>query len=170
MVLKDLEDLKIYKTFQEMEQMSKYKFKKFIRDACHKFAFKYLIEEKNKLSKGKQIVYERLETQNYLMPGSELSQDDSKQIYLLRTNNFMVKCNFPGMYKDKKCISELCSEEDSTRHIFYCKYLENKNEQCISIENISYEDIYSKNTHKQLIVKNIFMKKFNTRNKIFSSK
>ena len=103
------------------------------------------------------------------MPGSELSQDDSKQIYLLRTQNFMVKCNFPGMFKDKKCISELCSEEDSTRHIFYCKYLEDKTEQCISIENTRYEDIYSNNVHKQLTIKNIFMGKFNIRNKLFSS-
>ena len=52
-------------TFQDIEQLSKYKLKKMVRDACHKFAFEYLIKQKEQLSKGKQIWYDKLRTQNY---------------------------------------------------------------------------------------------------------
>ena len=149
--------------------MSKYKFKKIVKEACHKFAFCYLLEQKTKLSKGKQIQYNELKTQDYLKPGSGLSQDDVKQIYSLRTRNVLVKTNFPGMFKDLKCVSEFCSEEESSSHIFNCKYLEDKNEKCLMKDKINFEDIYSNDIKKQLAVKNIFMKKFKKRNTIYSS-
>ena len=140
-----------------------------VKEACHKFAFSYLLEQKNKLSKGKQIVYYKLETQEYLKPGSGLSQDDMKQIYLLRTQNILVKSNFPGMFKDVKCVSEFCSEEESARHIFYCKHLEDENAKCLMTRNIKFDDIFSNNIKSQLTVKNIFMKKFKKRNEMLSS-
>ena len=98
------------------------------KEACHKFAFNYLLNQKNKLSKGKHIKYDKLKTQNYLLPGSGLSQDDVKQIYLLRTQNFMVKANFPGMFKDDKCAMFQCNERETSEHIFNCKYLNDPGE------------------------------------------
>ena len=59
-MLKDLKDLNICLSFEEIEQMSKYKFKKIVKEACNKFAFCYLLEQKTKLSKGKQIQYNEL--------------------------------------------------------------------------------------------------------------
>ena len=98
--------------------MSKYKFKKIVREACQKFAYRYLIEQKNKLSKGKNLIYNELKTHNYFKPGTVLGQDDMKQIYLLRTQNVMVKTNFPGMFPNDKCVSSLCMEKDSSSHVF----------------------------------------------------
>ena len=168
-VSKDLEDLNLNLSFKDIADMSKYKFKKIVKEACQKFAFKYLIEQKNKLSKGKNLIYNNLKTQNYLKPGTGLSQDDIKQIYLLRTQNIMVKTNFPGMFQNDKCVSNQCSEKDSSRHVFYCKYLNDTNEKCLINKNIKYEDIYSNDIQMQVTVKNIFMKKYKQRQKVFSS-
>ena len=104
------------------------------------------------------------------MPDSGLSQDDAKQIFSLGSQNVMVKCNFPGMFKDTKCVSDQCLEKDSTRHVFYCKYLEEKKLQYISKGNIHFEEIYSEDIEKQLAIKNIFMQKYKTRNRLLSSK
>ena len=140
-----------------------------MREACHKFAFGYLMDQKKTLSKGKNINYDKLQTQSYLLPGSGLSQDDVKQIYLLRTQNVMVKANFPGMFKDDKCVMIQCNERETSEHIFSCKYLNDEEEKCLLNEEIQYNDINSNNIFKQLTVKNIFLKKFKQREKILSS-
>ena len=54
-VLSDLKEFQIFLSFNEIEQLSKYKFKKIVRQACNKTALKYLLTEKEKLSKGNKF-------------------------------------------------------------------------------------------------------------------
>ena len=58
--------------------MSKYKFKKVVKKACHKAAFDYLLAMKEQLSKGSEICYEKSRTLKYRASGSGLSTNDLK--------------------------------------------------------------------------------------------
>ena len=121
------------------------------------------------MSKGKLLVYNELKSQSYLKPGSGLSQDDIKQIYSIRTQNVVTKANFPGMFNNDKCVSDNCSEKDSSRHIFYCKFLEDPSAKLVMNKSLKYEDIFSNDIQKQMIIKSIFMKKYKQRQRIISS-
>ena len=80
LVLKDLEECNITFSFNDIEQMSKRKFKCIVRDATNEACFKLLIKEKLKGSKGSEISYHKLETQPYLMSRSNLSIDAMRKI------------------------------------------------------------------------------------------
>ena len=55
--LDDLKQLELTLSFEDISQMSKYKFKKVVKKACHKAAFDYLLAMKEQLSKGSEICY-----------------------------------------------------------------------------------------------------------------
>ena len=72
-VKKDLSEVNIHLSFQQIQCLSKYQFKKLTKKACSNAAFCYLMSEKTKLSKGSEIKYDKLEMQKYLQPGNNLS-------------------------------------------------------------------------------------------------
>ena len=91
LVLQNLHEFGIKLSLEEIERLSKNTFKKIAKKACYNSAYTYLIQEKNKLSKGKNLIYNSLKTQNYLMPGTGLSTQDLKQIYSVRTETCFLK-------------------------------------------------------------------------------
>ena len=166
-VQKDLNELKITLSFFDISTMSKYSFKNMIKNACIKTAFKYLLTEKFKLSKGSGIEYTQLKTQNYLQPDSQLLLYNMRNIFMIRLRNLPIKCNFPSMYKDRKCISPRCSDEESQIHIYSCKYLEDTNMICDT--NTKYSDVFSSDVQKQYKVMQIMRQHYINRQKILSS-
>ena len=83
-VLEDLNEFKIVFSFEEIEKMSKYKFKKIVKKASYRAALEYLMSEKQKLSNGKHLNYSSLQTQNYLKSGTEHTRQDT---YSVQTRN-----------------------------------------------------------------------------------
>ena len=166
-VYSNLNEFQINLSLDEIEKLSKYKFKKIVRNACLKTTFNYLLSEKEKLSKGKQIKYNSFKIQNYMKPGTGLSTQDIKLIYSIRTRNLYLKTNFPGMFDNDKCVNSSCQEKDNEFHLFYSK--------CFSEENtlvrsgIEYENIFSNNVRQQKVVKDILMTRYEKRLKILSS-
>ena len=127
------------------------------------------MEQTSRLSKGSEIIYTKLNMQSYLKPGNNLSVIDMRTIFMIRMRNLNIKCNFPSMYNDRKCIVPQCSDEDSQFHLYSysCQYLE---ENTISeVNNGSYYDIFSNNVRRQCEVMNIIMQHFMTRQTILSS-
>ena len=68
-VKQDLKDLKIYLSFDEIRVLPKQIFKIMVKRTCKDACFQVLINEKQKLSKGREIEYDNFETQAYLKPG-----------------------------------------------------------------------------------------------------
>ena len=68
---KNLKQLNIDLSFKEISEMSKYTFKRLVKQKTEESAFKYLIEEKNKQSKIAHIQYRSLQMQEYLMEGNK---------------------------------------------------------------------------------------------------
>ena len=116
--------------------LSKQKFKSMIKSACKEACFQHLLTEKNKLGKGSEIKYSKLETQNYLKPGNDLSIEIMRRIYHTRCREIDLKCNFPSRFSDKRCLSPCKDGQDREQHIFLCKYFSNQNE--LSFPNIKF--------------------------------
>ena len=139
-----------------------------MRKSCNQAAFKYLMNDKSRLSKGREIKYCKLETQTYFLPGNNLSVDCMRQIYCIRMRNLQLKCNYPSQYNDTKCIIPSCISDDSQQHLFLSSYFD-KNGRNLVNKDLKYEDIFTNNVSKQLIVKNIMMTRYNYRTEILSS-
>ena len=79
-------------------------------------ALRYLNCEKDQHRKVKHISHKKMEMQDYLSPNN-LSNDDSKLIFLLRSRMLDVKCN----HKGNIFIQTLCRKaEDTQAHILVC--------------------------------------------------
>ena len=63
----DLLHLDIQMTFEDIEQMSKNKYKELIKKKIKKHALQYLVDKKNNRNgKGMKLLHSKLEIQNYL--------------------------------------------------------------------------------------------------------
>ena len=151
--------------------LSKKEFKKIVKKACRVSSFSYLLKEKSKLRKGKDIEYDQLQTQNYLMPGYGLNSDSMKKIFMIRSRNLDIKCNFPGKYLDKKCVANDCEGNDSQIHLYYCQFLEKENSltHYNPEDETPYTEIFHNNVEAQYEVMKRIMRKFTRRNEILSS-
>ena len=99
------------------------------------------------------IVHNELEMQTYLSPNiCEMTVDDAKYIFLLRSRMVDVKANYKGKYFDYLC-TECGKEEETQQHVLECSKLIGKNEMLTYIPN--YYDIFSEEVEEQLYVARI---------------
>ena len=140
--------------------MSKPKFKSLVKSSCEKAFFNHLLSEKNKLSKGKEITYLKLETQPYLKPGMGITVHSMRRIYHIRCREVYLKCNYPAAFSDKKCPAPHF-ENDQQKHVYHCSFFSSNNE--ILSENLSYEDIFQNDVKKQFQVMTIFYARLEVR-------
>ena len=108
--------------------MSKKSFKALVKESCHNASFTSLIKEKDSRSKGREIKYESLKTQGYLLPENGLNVEQMRRIYHVRCREIDLKANFPSASADSICPSSECSSEDSQSHLFKSKCFSENNE------------------------------------------
>ena len=140
--------------------MSKRNFKSLVKSSCEKACFKYLLSERSKLSKGKEIEYTKLETQPYLKPGMSLTVDSMRKIYHIRCREVYLKCNYPSAFGDKKCPAPH-TEMDQQNHVFNCLYFSKENE--IVSSKLIYEDIFKNNVKNQVEIMTVFYARLEVR-------
>ena len=87
---KYLDKLKINLSFEEIGNMSSYTFKNLVKTKTTEAGFAYLIMEKNKQTKISQIVYDKLQLQEYLCSENH-NTDLSKFIFKGRTKTLDIK-------------------------------------------------------------------------------
>ena len=166
-VQNDLKELNINMSLSDISLLTKKHFKIIVKKACIEYAFNYLVEQTSKLSKGSEILHAKLNMQSYLQPGNNLSVSDMRTIFMMRMRNLNLKCNYPSMYDNRKCIAPQCMDEDSQFHIYSCKYLDEHNS--ITMPNNSYYDIFTNNVERQYQVMQIMIQHYITREKMLSS-
>ena len=138
-----LEKLKINLSFEEIESMSKRKFKKLVKKNVKKEAFKYLNDQKSTQSKTEKIGYQKLEIQDYLID-ENCNTKLSKLIFKARTKMLDIKTQLKWKYDDNTCIE--CGENEETGdEILRCKSLQDANGRADGPE---YEWFYSKYVKK----------------------
>ena len=163
----DLKELDIKMRFEEIGLMTRAKWKKLIKNKIREACFRSLIVDKQKLSKGKEIQYDKLETQLYFKPGNALSAETKRRIFKVRSRDLWLKCNFPHAFSDLQCVTG-CDQNnrDDQKHLFYCSVLSGNS---VMSNTVQYEDIFQqKDVSKQEQVVSIIYDHFKKRNKIVS--
>ena len=162
-VLNDIEYFDLNLTIKEIEEMPKLAFKKLVKKKEKQKTLEQLTKEKTKHTKVAHIKHSVLEIQEYLKPG-ELSIQEAKFLFSLRSRMLDIKCNFKGKYSNTLC--PLCKkEEDSQKHLLVCDQL---NEDGILITSLPiYGDLYGPSLDEQVMVSRIIKKQYTKRkNKI----
>ena len=149
-VLEDMVELEIDQSFEEISSLSKVKWEKVVKEASQKACLASLLKDKNKLSKGKEIKYDALETQSYLQAGNNTDLDTKRKILRVRVRDIPVKGNFPNLYPDKKCPVQTCHEDETQKHVFHSRCIQTSS--IANNQSIEYEEIFQNNTVSQAFV------------------
>ena len=147
-VQKDLEDLNINMTLNDIKAMSKIKFKKYLKIKTRRFAFKELLKLKETHSKMDKIIYKKLEIEPYLK-STKIYPEKAKLLYKLRTHMADVKSNF-SRYYFYNLICPLCENtEDTQVHLLTCEKIHKT-----QLNSNNYEAIFSRNIKDQISILN----------------
>ena len=116
---KDLIELDICLSFQDIQMLSKQKLSKILNDKIKTAALSYLTRKQN--IKGGDISYSKLEISEYLSPlASNLSITDKRNIFAVRNMMIDIPANFAKLNQDMKCI---CGKTETMEHLYYCEIL-----------------------------------------------
>ena len=143
-------------------KISKKKFKKFIKGKINEAAFKYLNKIKSSHSKVKNINYEKVEIQPYLID-TNFSTKEKQLLFRLRTRMTNVKMNFSSSYQDLTC--NLCSNEflQSDFHLLECEMIIKECPKLSNDVSAEYEDLFGSLTEQLSIIK-LYSSVFETKN------
>ena len=121
-------------SFEEMEKMTEWSFKKLVKEKTEKAAFKYLITEKEKQTKISNIEYKKLRIQEYLGSGCG-SVKLAKVIFKARSQTLDIKTQRKWKYADNLCTG--CSvKEETGQEILVCEQFNDKTELITNLPSI----------------------------------
>ena len=150
--------LKIDSTFEELENMSKTKLRKILKEKIRNEAFMYLKNHQIKQEKIKDIKYTQLKMQDYLAE-SDRSILVTKTIYKARGKTLDIKMQKKWKYDNIKC--EGCQLNiESGEEILECDKLGKNDKQA------EYTWFYSELVTKQIMVGRIMVQKLKRRKQI----
>ena len=148
--------------------MTKETFKNRVKEACRKKAFKFLMEEKEKVcSKMGKLRYSELAMQNYLS-SQELSTQKKKLLFLLRVRMLKIPNNM-----GQRNVCSLCEDDnnkhlDNQEHLLLCSRIRENLSELEKNDNIKYEHIYETDIQKLKAVINLLQKAIRTRKLLLS--
>ena len=156
LVRKDLQDLDIKLSFEDIKNTTKEKFKVFVKEVIEEKAFEHLLALKEKHSKLKNLKYGKFKIQNYLKSDTKFSSSEINFALNIRANMLNVKGNFRTAYQNIKC--RLCTVDNSIEshknliesqgHLLTCVRL-NSNSLSTGM-TIQYEELFSEDKDKIL--------------------
>ena len=154
--IKEMKKLEITTNFEEVENISKYKMKKLIKEKIWKKQTEEMKIYINNSSKCKKIEIGTNNPKKYLY---ELSPYDAKTLLLARLRMTDLKINFKNKYKNQKC--RLCDKEIETlQHLTTCQKIPKEIKDEIyenEIYNIE-DEIYCESTEKLKVIAKIIGK------------
>ena len=155
---KDMNELELKLTHEEIRKMSTQKFKSLVRNATNKLALNFLLAEKNKLSKVLHIQFTELKSQAYLLP-QKISLKLAKFIYQARSRMLEVKTNY-GNRNHINLFCPLCHDPTSTdtqQHLLHCVSLADNS----VVQGVpQYDDLFSKDVNKLLKIAIVMEEKY----------
>ena len=144
---------------EKISSTPKEQYKTEIKQLIQKAAFKYFTDIQSTHKKIKDIQYEALNIQTYLVDKS-FSQKERKLLYLLRSHCHKSKFNFKKLFKNEIFCRFGCSEIEDQIHTFT---------KCLPLNSISentqktpYSNIYGSSTEQKQIL-SVYVKIDNTR-------
>ena len=169
LVMEDCESIELNMSENEIERMTKQRFKKIVKSKVLKAAFKFLKTLQQNHSKMDKISYDKFEMSSY-MTSPQFSNDDMSLLLSLRTRTVRgIRSDFGGLYHDKNCPLG-CGETDTLQNILTCKVLKQQHaSKDVTSSEIKYEDIFSSDIVKQKQVTELYRQLLDIRNNIISS-
>ena len=121
-VEKDLEELELNISFEEIRKMTKYRWKNIVKNTVHKNAFFKLEAKKQTHSKVKDLEHIRLEMQDYFMPNGieNMNKEEVQLIFKIRSKTTNVKMNRKNQFETYEC-SVCFAENETQEHIYQCE-------------------------------------------------
>ena len=146
--------------------MSKHKFKGIVKEKISQKAFPFLQEERNKLSKVKDLQYEKLKIQSYLLPSNLADVRLAKFVFSLRSRMLDIKCNYKSNHSNLCC--PICkNENDDQQHLLCCEGLKDSS---VVDKLPNYEDLLSNSFEKVIGIAHILKKQYETRKSILKDR
>ena len=141
-----LDELDIKLSFEEIENMSKWTFKKLVKEKTKAAGLKYLMDQKGQQTKTSSVHYDDLKLQEYFIDGN-CKKNISQLIFKARSKTLDIKTQQKWKYADKICFG--CkTKEESGNEILICENLNKENKD--SVNPIVYDWFY-KNTVSDII-------------------
>ena len=120
LVKKDMEELCLTFTEEDIKDMNKIQWKKYVKEVVKEKAFEFLKEENGKKSKTKHITFEQFSTREYLVNNENKSL--SKLIFSARSGTLDLKVWNEWKYGDKTCV--MCQkDEENFDHFMTCFFV-----------------------------------------------
>ena len=154
-ILKDIEELNLKLTLEEIKNMKLSTFSNILKNAIDEKALKDLNKTKSKHSKVLDLKHTSVQMKKYLKPNPiQITREEMQCIFKLRSRMTEVKMNYQGLYDDFEC--EACGEEqEDQEHVYHCKVLlkMNLNKE----ENPQYAKIFNGKVIDQLKIAKTFI-------------
>ena len=157
-VLNDLKELKIDMTFDDIQKMSKNRFKKIIKENIKVSALHHLQNLQKLHSKSQNLSYHDLQLQDYLKPGHNMTKKEKCFTFAARTRMLDVRCNFKQGKSDLSC-RKCQSFEESQQHLLLCSAL--RDNSLVDTDSIpDYHDLFSSDKAKIATIARLLLEKF----------
>ena len=142
--LKDMEDLRINLSLDDIKELKKSDLKNIVNKAVMDKAYGELTTLKGIHSKVMKVKHFKLEMQKYLKSNPiKISQEEAQMIFKLRSRVTDVKINQRGKYEEYECA--VCKKEDeSQKHIMECEELDKFKKN--NIKPPEYEKLFERTT------------------------
>ena len=141
-IIQDKSDFGIELDDEAVRKMSKFSFKKLVKEKTRKAAYQYLKSLKDSHSKMENINIEpTLNCKEYLVD-NRLSYKEAQLVYNLRCRMYLLRNNFKNKYKNN-LTCDLCKiEDDNTQHLYSCVVLKNSVPELKNNKQAKYEDLF----------------------------
>ena len=168
LVLKDMDDLKLNLSLEELKETKKPKLKKILNKTVLEEAFERLNKMKENHSKVMHIKHYKLEMQKYLKSSKlKMKQEEAQTVFSLRCRMTDVKNNYKGSYETYAC--EVCKEKDeSQEHIMECMEILKLRKSFTKPPE--YNKLFDGNLESQLEISKHFLENMKIKKKTKSSK
>ena len=151
--LKDLKELKIDLSLEDIKKISENKFRKLLKVRSRENAFIYLKGKQG--TKGKENNHKDLSMAEYLQPANNLITIEEKQrIFSMKNRMTNIPANYPKPNQEYTCY---CGKKEDMIHVYNCEILNNGRKP-----KLEYEKLYNGTIIQQIEV----FRKFETNLKI----
>ena len=163
-VMKNIEELGIKESLEEIKSMSIFKFRRIVVKAVRQKTFKDLNNLKNSHNKVKHIEYEKFEMQKYLK-NPALSNHEAKFAFHARCRMLEVRKNYAQSFVEHFCpICRNIDCPDTQPHLLECECLESDNVVVADLPD--YEQLFSDDVEKQVAIIKLLKNHFDKRKKL----
>ena len=165
-VVNDLQKLDRKLDVSDVENLPVETYQRLVKESALNQALKYLnglkVKENQLSSKTSHIQHRKIGMASYLKP-NQISIQEAKFLFTLRSRMLDIKCNYRGKYSDVICPS--CKQDDDTQqYLLVCSSLNMDGVVAGSLPD--YNDLFSENLSKQVQLSSILKACYDKRIKL----